>query len=147
MLIALLYTGILITMTEPTADALRQIMEVADTLYHLIEERVSIHLQFLMLQQKVDWDGADTLRVRILGQKLDVNQEAVLEAVPTLIALLGQYGYVNRGLSTFAYDTPKYAVHPEWVETYDKGLYHHESRTWDDNLGEVPGYALLHLEP
>ncbi len=43
--------------------------------------------------------------------------------------------------------TPSYIVHPDYLLHFDADLYNETLESWDESLGDVPPWALIHLNP
>ena len=117
-------------MTAPTPEDLQQLVDISATLYSLGEQRQMIELQ-----------------IRMLRQKIEGNLQGVNVVLHPLMEALDRYDYHPRGTSTLGDGIPRYAVHPEWASMYDLGYYNTDTQTWDASLGDVPNWALLHIQP
>lgn len=62
---------------------------------------------------------------------------------------LNLHGYVVKDgpCKGGSFVSKSYAVHPEYLEAFDKGLYDFNTKTWHPSVGEVPEHAVLVLLP
>jgi hypothetical protein len=81
-----------------------------------------------------------------------IHAQDVLHTLPDFIST---YHYTHKqGVPQDTYDgtpqctyTPSYIVHPDYLLHFDAGLYDETLESWHESLGDVPPWALIHLNP
>lgn len=78
-----------------------------------------------------------------------IHAQDVLHTLPDFIST---YHYTHKqGAPQDTYDgayyTPSYIVHPDYLLHFDAGLYDETLESWDESLGDIPPWALIHLNP